>query len=235
MSDTRDEMRDFEDALRERLARRAAAVDMRPDADDLDARLARVGRRRTGARNVTAVLAAAAAVLVVVAIAGVVLGSRRSDVTTTSTTTPTSTTPATPTTMPVPGGVDRARAAIANDLTTVFQPGASDRARLALIEPSDGLGAVIARVRTAAPSGTLATVRVRVDDVRFTLATVAAVDYTITSTDTTHFPGERRFRGGAVFVDGRWKMTRTTFCQTIAAGGVYCPEDAPAPSTMISG
>ena len=123
----------------------------------------------------------------------------------------------------VPVGEDQTRARVAADFATVFQPGAPDALRVAAIDPPDGIAAVIADIRRKAPPGTIDTVRVHVDRVVITSPDAAVVDFTITSTDPVHFPGKQVRTGGAVYMHGRWLMTRATFCDTVALLGEHCP------------
>jgi hypothetical protein len=38
-------------------------------------------------------------------------------------------------------------------------------------------------------------------------------------------PMVQHHRGDAVFIGGKWKMARSTFCRIMSMGGVPCPPD----------
>ena len=129
----------------------------------------------------------------------------------------------------------RQRAAIVDAYAKVFQPRPSDAERLALIVNPSGLESVITGLRKYASSAALDTARVRVKETTFVDRTHASVEFAILSTRRQAFAGELDAAGGAVFVDGRWKLTRASFCAVMREAGkvtgdarVYCPEDAPA-------
>jgi hypothetical protein len=219
---------DFEQRLRDDLNRTADGVHMRGDLADLESRIDRSVRHRDLVHNAFALGGAIVIIVVVVLLATVVTsGAPKLASVSGPSTSP-------PPTAGVPGGTSAAHAAVATTFATVFQPGATDGQRLALVDRTDGLASVIANLRSIAPAGTLDTVRVHVDKVTFPLPHLADVDYSITSTDTVHFPGTRVLHGGAVYTGGRWLMTRASLCSTLALIGAYCPENAPRTTTSIS-
>ena len=214
-------MSDIEDVVRERLAVRAAHVDLTSDRADLDSRIARSNRRHDTVRNGLSLGGAALAVVLVVGLAYF----------TTSGGSPSVHAPVQATSV-----TDRnvARAEVAGAYMTVFQPGATDAQRLALIDNPRGLQPAINALRIYASESALETVRVHVDRATFSDATHAAIAFTVTSTHSASFDGVMHKQGGAVYVDGKWKLTRASFCTVMAEAGkvthdarVYCPGDAP--------
>ena len=221
-------MAELEQVLTERLAARAAHVDLASDPADLDGRIARSERRHDTVRNTLSVAGAALIVVLVVAIANVVTSSSPS--------VQTRFTPAAAATVPaVVADPTLARFAIASAYATVFQPGPTDAQRLRLIDDPTDLQRMIDALRSYASQQALDTVRVHVDRITFTDATHASTAFTIRSTQQLSFDGVMNKTGGAIYADGRWKLTRASFCAVMTEAGkathdvhVYCPEDAPA-------
>ena len=153
---------------------------------------------------------AAACVLVAVVIATVVTGSEPKMINAVK--------PPTPTTF-VPRGVVAAKHEVVAAFSSVFEPGAPDATRVTEVDDNHGLAAFIDHIRKTAPTGALDTLRLHVDSVTFPRPHLAEVAFTVTSTDKVNFPGERHFVGSAVYQADRWKITRATFCRTVAAAG----------------
>jgi hypothetical protein len=63
-----------------------------------------------------------------------------------------------------------------------------------------------------------------IDHIKF-LNTSEAVVWTTSLLDGHPVAGLRHTQGRAVFVDGRWKISRATMCALFARAGVICPAD----------
>jgi hypothetical protein len=61
-----------------------------------------------------------------------------------------------------------------------------------------------------------------VEEVQFIDAEHAAVWFSIC---IGGHPMVQHHRGDAVFIGGKWKMARSTFCRIMSMGGVPCPPD----------
>jgi hypothetical protein len=210
-------MSEFEQEVRDRLARRAERVAVRPDMDDLQQRIKQSEQRRRMTQNGLGLVGAAASIIAVVVIATVVTRSEPTLVSTKVTTT----VPVTTTTL-VKVGHAESQIKINQVFTDVFDAKLPDALRIAEIDQSAGLDAVVERIRREAPPGTLDTIQVNIISFAFATDTKATVRFRMTSSDVVHFPGQRDFDGVAVLRDGEWKMTRGTFCSVIAVVNVSC-------------
>jgi hypothetical protein len=89
---------------------------------------------------------------------------------------------------------------------------------ISLIEDGETIRAVLDELRDRYPDQAKHLVTT-VEDVTFQGPTHASVAYDIS---TTNYRSGRRI-GHAVLQDGRWKVTRETWCETVRPGGVTCP------------
>lgn len=106
------------------------------------------------------------------------------------------------------------------EITTAFESfldGTKPREeRIAFVEDADELAEVFAAGGDAEPAG----VTGQVANIAFTGAESATVLFDILVDGTVALPN---FPGEAVFVDGAWKVSRTTVCDLIAQSGTTCP------------
>jgi len=102
-----------------------------------------------------------------------------------------------------------------------------DRQSLAMVEDGENLGPTLlaAQERQANFIAETADISVSVDVVQFVDATHAAVWFTIAADGR---PLLQHHGGGAVMIDGTWKMARSTFCGLMSLGGVQCPPPSEA-------
>jgi hypothetical protein len=70
------------------------------------------------------------------------------------------------------------------------------------------------------PAGKTGTPSARVDSVTLVDDTHASVTYTILLDGRVALPNQH---GTAVKIDGKWLMSRATYCALVAQGGVQCP------------
>lgn len=202
-------MSQFEEQLREKLARRAEQMPVTPDLADVHARLDRVEDRRDTRFNAVALVGAAAVVAVIIGLATMMARDEPALVASSST----STTVARSNEM-------AQRLTIATAFDRVFEAATPDVERLAGIIDNTGLEAVAAEIRTRDPQRLLDQVQVQIDSVKFVLPSVANVTFSITSTE---FAGKTEFSGQAIRQGGDWKIARATFCAVIEKVDVRCP------------
>jgi hypothetical protein len=100
--------------------------------------------------------------------------------------------------------------------TTAFSGEASDDAREAVLEDGAELRPVLAEARERGPR--IGSVRVQVERMRFVDDRRARVRFAIL---LDH--GGPSFDGEAMEQDGRWLVSRDTFCRVVAMIGVRCP------------
>ena len=107
-------------------------------------------------------------------------------------------------------------------------------AKLALIDDTNGVDAAMMKLGEAYPG---IVVTPTVTDLVFRAPDRATVLYSL---DTSITDFDNRL-GEVVLVDGTWKVTRSTFCDTLALGGGYCEGEelvgttkpVPAPDTAV--
>jgi hypothetical protein len=98
----------------------------------------------------------------------------------------------------------------------------TDEERLANLDDPTGMREVYEQLRTGPYAEQVLGSRPVFQDLVFLSATRAAVQY---MTEIPGYPPEgvgRQF-GEAVFVDGRWKLTRESVCRDVQLAGVSCP------------
>ena len=135
----------------------------------------------------------------------------------TVTTGPTSTTVVP--TGPPPADPDAAKAAIDETFHLAFDAGVPEEQRFAVVEDGGEL-AEAGRAAAAKYPEAAASISVTVHSVTFIDATHAAVNFELLYEDAMLLGPQD---GEAVFVDGRWKVSRATRCRIIEQAGVSCP------------
>ena len=113
-------------------------------------------------------------------------------------------------------------AEIERAFTTLFDDSATDVARAEALEDGASLLPVLAEARARHPS--VGPVQVRVERVRFLDERHARARFVILLGR-----GGPSFDGEAVAADGRWRVSRDTFCQVMAIAGVRCPPRSSEP------
>ncbi|MGQ0823875.1 MAG: hypothetical protein ACT4OX_02400 [Actinomycetota bacterium] len=234
---------DFEAELRDRLARRAAAVDPVADVDDLGGRI-RVDRRRRA--QLTGAVVGGLGVLALVGVASIALRDGdgdplgvtdappgqtvRSTTTTQGVTTtiaatvapalvrPTDPASPSPTVAVPPDEVSlETRLLLEEMLDVLYEPGPTDAARLDRLVGTQGIKSLFDRIRNHELAPDIETLRVRMASVGLDDdAGIAGVNVIFTSTDQANYPGEIASYVQAEFVAGKWKMRRASFCSTVA-------------------
>jgi hypothetical protein len=101
--------------------------------------------------------------------------------------------------------------------TWISGPGVD--ATVPLIEDGDGLRDAISQV-PAGPEGARKH-SARVDVVRLVDDTYALVTFSILDENGNVVLGNQQ--GGAVKIDGNWRVSRATYCALVAQGGIQCP------------
>ena len=144
-------------------------------------------------------------------------GSSTTVVEPTVTTGPTSTTVVP--TGPPPADPDAAEAAIDETFHLAFDAGVPEEQRFAVVEDGGEL-AEAGRAAAAKYPEAAASISVTVHSVTFIDATHAAVNFELLYEDAMLLGPQD---GDAVFVDGRWKVSRATRCRIIEQAGVSCP------------
>jgi hypothetical protein len=118
-----------------------------------------------------------------------------------------------------PADVAASKAGVTQAFTDVYSGGSALAAREAAIDDPHGLEAIYAQLFSGSFGAQVKAAVPNVRDVVFLSATRAAVAYEVASPGFQLLSG--RF-GEAVFTDGRWKMTRATFCNDVSLAGVSC-------------
>jgi hypothetical protein len=127
---------------------------------------------------------------------------------------------------PPPEDEDAARRAITDAFLNSMEVGADGRT---LINVEDGAALADCAEQVRARSSSIAPrVTQTIDFIKFLDATTAAVWLTTLLDGRPPHPGLSRRECRAVFVDGRWKVSRESMCASWAFGGVHCPPRDPA-------
>lgn len=156
------------------------------------------------------------AVLVLVLVAGA-CSSGNDDGESARSDTPPTTKATTTTTMALePADPVAATAEITAAYEKAFLPGATAAEKLGLVAESDDLAETMDGVVAATPPG----VSITIDDVFFTAANKATVTLTVLLDGNPVIPN---FKGGAVFEDGIWKVSRKGFCDLALIASITCP------------
>jgi len=100
-------------------------------------------------------------------------------------------------------------------------PAASGDELLQRVEGGDRLDAVQQAVGERFPPGALPESVFSVQRIRFTTIDNAAVRFVMSLLP------EQPVDGSAVRVDGRWKISRDTYCAVVRLAGVECPDELP--------
>jgi hypothetical protein len=119
-----------------------------------------------------------------------------------------------------PADVAAATAGVTQAYTDVYTGGSSVAVREAAIDDPHGVDTVYAQLFSGSYADQVKGAVPHIRNVVFLSATTAAVAYDVSSPGYSLLSG--RF-GEAVFTDGRWKMTRATFCNDVSLAGVSCP------------
>ena len=147
-----------------------------------------------------------AAVLAVAVVAGCGGSSSPSASTTPSTSTsPSGNAPADPA---------AAKAAITANWQTFFDASTPPAQAVALLEDGDQLGAAL-QLAKQERAATKINQKAKVSGIVFTSATSATVTYDLLNGTTAVLPGAT---GTAVYVDGKWKVSKSTFCSLVTLG-----------------
>ena len=127
---------------------------------------------------------------------------------------------------PPPEDEDAARRAVADAFLNSMEVGADGRT---LINVEDGAAladcAEQVRIRNAAIAPQ---VTQTIDHIKFLDATTAAVWLTTLLNGQPPHPGLFQRECRAVFIDGRWKVSRDSMCASWRFGGIECPPRAPS-------
>jgi len=99
-----------------------------------------------------------------------------------------------------------AAAAIKQDWVTFFNPNTSVAAKEAILENGSKYEALL---KSQASNPTAATASASVQSVKITSPTGATIDYTILVSGSPVLKGQK---GTAVYQDGTWKVSKTSFC-----------------------
>ena len=99
-----------------------------------------------------------------------------------------------------------AAAAIKQDWVTFFNPKTSVAAKEAILENGSKYEALL---KSQASNPTAATASASVQSVKITSPTGATIDYTILVSGSPVLKGQK---GTAVYQDGTWKVSKTSFC-----------------------
>ena len=99
-----------------------------------------------------------------------------------------------------------AAAAIKQDWVTFFNPKTSVAAKEALVQNGSTFEALL---KSQASNPTAATASASVQSVKITSPTGATIDYTILVSGSPVLKGQK---GTAVYQDGTWKVSKTSFC-----------------------
>lgn len=122
---------------------------------------------------------------------------------------------------PPPADEAAASAAIAEAFAIVYADERTQEERFARIDDPAGVAEATEEVAANFPGALDSDNSVRIEELRFLNATEAAVRYTIVlpGYTTPEFPNRI---GGAVLVDGVWKVTHETICHDLALGSGGC-------------
>ncbi len=119
-----------------------------------------------------------------------------------------------------PADAAAARTAIEKAFSVAYDGGISDSAaKIAAVEDGEAVLPVLEAGSNGAFAEQVKSASAKVLEVVFTSPTEAAVRYDIV-TSTSRFNG---LIGGAVSVNGSWKVARSTMCKDISLAGVSCP------------
>jgi len=120
---------------------------------------------------------------------------------------------------PPPADEAAARAAVTAAVSSAYQPGAEPLAQLAAVEDGAALATVlnIAAERYPQYRGK---VSAAVEEVRFVNESDGAVRFALLVDGQAIAPAGV---GRVTLIDGKWLLTRDTFCRLLQLGGVYCP------------
>jgi hypothetical protein len=121
---------------------------------------------------------------------------------------------------PPPENAEDARQAVIDAYTAVYSAATPDEDRAANVDDPAGIAEGFAEARTNFQAA-LDVVSVRIDEVIFINPSEATVRYDIVlpGYSIPEFPD---LLGGAVMVEGRWKVTRTNVCDDLALAAVRC-------------
>lgn len=122
---------------------------------------------------------------------------------------------------PEPDDPDAARREIAVAYLRSGRP-SDDGRSVPSVERGGNLGPILAAAKEHRPHDTSRNPQVSVDEIAFEDARHAAVLFSVLIDGQ---PVLSRHRGDAVFVEGGWKMSRSTFCGLMRLAGVACPPD----------
>ncbi|NLA35943.1 MAG: hypothetical protein GX868_09680 [Actinobacteria bacterium] len=112
-----------------------------------------------------------------------------------------------------------ARVAITRAFSTVYDSSRPVGDRLALIDDPAGIGDALAAAEAGENGALIRQVVISVNDVRFSTPAAAQVAYTLTVPNMAPITGRS---GAAVFLDGVWKVSRTTICGDLVQIGSGC-------------
>lgn len=117
-----------------------------------------------------------------------------------------------------PAGPDAARQAIEETYGLVFGAGRPRNQKLAAITDTAGVDTAMNRLASRYPDS-IRTSQVEVGEVVFTSPVQAQLHFEITFGSGSSLG---KMLGGAAFVDGQWKVLRSTVCEVLAAAGATC-------------
>lgn len=117
-----------------------------------------------------------------------------------------------------PSDPDAARQAIQETYHLAFTAGVSRNQKLAAITETTGVETAMNRLASRYPDSIRAS-KVEIGEIVFTSPVQAQLHFEITFGAGSSL-GKKL--GGAAFVDGRWKVLRSTVCEVLAAAGESC-------------
>jgi hypothetical protein len=119
---------------------------------------------------------------------------------------------------------DRAVDAVIGAYATVFGATTDDAARTEALQDGSTIGHLIHQARARFPQASDGVV---IEALRFVEADLAEVRFSVLLGSGPLGAGGFPFEGQAVLRDGRWQVSRQTFCQLLAMAGVHCPPPEP--------